>query len=80
MIKRECKQVTRAMQYTQSPFRGSNREKRGHIIRLLLNRESITEHELTHTLSLKSEQVRQLLTQLCDEGFIEIRGDLIRIK
>jgi A/G-specific adenine glycosylase len=80
MIKRQCKQVTRSTHRTQSPFRGSNREKRGRIIRLLLTRESITEHELTHTLSLQREHVRQLLAQLCDEGFIEIRGGLIRIK
>jgi len=80
MIKRQYKPVTRTLQRTQSPFRGSNREKRGRIIRFLLTHESITEQELTHTLSLKSEQVRQLLAQLCDEGFIEIRGDLIRIK
>jgi len=80
MIKRQCKQITSTMHRAQSTFKGSNREKRGNIIRLLLLRESITQHELAHTLSLKREHVRQLLTQLHDEGFIEIRGNVIRIK
>lgn len=80
MIKRQRKDTPRTLHHTQSDFRGSSREIRGHVIRLLLTRESIAEQELISLLSHNGERVKHILTQLHEEGFIDIVGGLIRMK
>ncbi len=80
MLKRERKAITRVTQRRQNPFRGSNREIRGRILRVLLTHESITTQELVKLLNQNSERVRQILAQLQKEGLIEAADNLIRIR
>jgi A/G-specific adenine glycosylase len=80
MLKRERKAITGITRHRQSPFRGSNREMRGQIIRLLLTRESIAEQELAGFLNEKNGRVRKIITQMQEEGIIDIVDGLIRIK
>lgn len=80
MLKRERKAIARITRHRQSPFRGSNREMRGQIVRLLLTRESIAEQELAGFLKENNGRVRRIITQMQEEGFIDIVDGLIRIK
>jgi A/G-specific adenine glycosylase len=80
ILKRQRKLIPRTGQHTKSEFRGSNREMRGHIIRLLLSRESIAKRELASLLNENGERVSQIITDLHDEGLIEVDGDLVRIR
>ncbi len=80
MIKRQRKGIRGTIQHKRGAFRGSNREIRGHIIRLLLTRESIAEQELISLLTHDGERVRPILMQLHDEGLIDNVGGLLRIR
>jgi len=80
MLKRQRKAISRVGEHKQSHFRGSNREIRGQIVRLLLTRESISARELIKVLNQNGERVRHILVQLQHEGLIETADDLIRIR
>ena len=80
MLKRKRKAIAGIMQHRQSPFRGSDREMRGRILQLVLARESIAEQELAGFLKENNERVRRIMTQMQEEGFIDIVDGLIRIK
>jgi A/G-specific adenine glycosylase len=80
MLKHQRKDIPRPKQHRQDCFKGSNREMRGHIIRLLLSQESITEQKLIDLLNGNSERVRQITVQLQEEGLIDIWGDQIQIR
>jgi A/G-specific adenine glycosylase len=61
----------RSAQYQkQTPFKGSNRELRGMILRALTAHTRISEAELVAKLNANSERVSFALKQLVTEGFI----------
>jgi A/G-specific adenine glycosylase len=61
----------RSAQYQkQSPFKGSNRELRGMILRALTAHSRLSEAELVAKLNADSERVNYALKQLVAEGFI----------
>jgi A/G-specific adenine glycosylase len=61
----------RSAQYQkQSPFKGSNRELRGMILRALTAHSRLSEAELVAKLNADSERVNHALKQLVAEGFI----------
>lgn len=80
MQKRQRKAIPRITQHKQSIFRGSNREMRGHIIRLLVTRQSISMQELFNLLNKDSDYIGQILAQLNKEGLVEIVNDRIKIR
>jgi A/G-specific adenine glycosylase len=63
----------------QSPFRGSNREIRGLILRILLEHGSLPKVELIRSVGRNPERVRPIIAQLITEGFLVRQGDLLRI-
>ena len=54
----------------QAPFRGSNREIRGLILKTLLEKPDLTEGELIRSVDKNPERVRPIITQLTKEGFL----------
>jgi A/G-specific adenine glycosylase len=80
MLKRKRTGIARTTRHRQTAFRGSNREMRGQILRLLLTRESMSEQELPGLLKENNGRVRRIITQMQEEGFIDIVGGLIRIR
>jgi A/G-specific adenine glycosylase len=80
MLKRKPKVIAKITRHRTTAFRGSNREMRGRILRLVLTRESIAEQELAGLLKENNGRVRKIITQMQEEGFIDIVGGLIRIK
>ncbi len=63
----------------QPPFRGSNREIRGQILRTLLERPSLTERELVQSVGKNPKRVKTAITQLIKEGFLTKKGNLLKI-
>jgi A/G-specific adenine glycosylase len=80
MLKRERRAIARITQHKTTAFRGSNREMRGRILRLVLTHETIAEQELAGLLKENNGRVRKIITQMQEEGFIDIIDGLIRIK
>jgi A/G-specific adenine glycosylase len=71
--------VRSAHYHRQAPFRGSNRELRGCILRVLLRRGSLQEAELLEELEWEPAQVRSGVRGLEKEGFLTVSGDTIRM-
>jgi A/G-specific adenine glycosylase len=63
----------------QPPFDGSNRQIRGLILRFLLENSEATEGELIRAAGRSPDQVKKIMKQLIDEGFIRKRGKRLTI-
>ena len=59
----------------QSKFKGSNRESRGKILKLLIERKLLTEAEILKYLKIEPKRVGLILSQLTQEGFINRNED-----
>ena len=55
----------------QSKFKGSNREIRGKILKLLIPSDNLTEAEIIRELNINSKKLKEILNQLVKEGFIK---------
>jgi A/G-specific adenine glycosylase len=55
----------------QSPFKGSDRELRGKILKLTLKKGTLTNKELLHCISDDPERVERITAGLVHEGFIK---------
>jgi A/G-specific adenine glycosylase len=72
---------TRSASYSrQSPFPGSDREKRGIILRRLLAAGEIRKEDLGGAVPVGSERLDRILRGLEKEGFIERKGGRIRCR
>lgn len=80
MLKHKRVGIAGTARHRQTSFRGSNREMRGRILRLVLTRDSITDQELAGLLEETNGRVRKTIMQLQEEGFIDIINGLIRLK
>jgi A/G-specific adenine glycosylase len=70
----------RSAHYTrQAPFQGSNREIRGLILKILLDKPDLTEGELIRSVDKSPERVRPIITQLTEEGFLIKAGNRLKI-
>ncbi len=64
----------------QSKFKGSNRELRSHILKMVLKNKS-TEEEIVKAFSdKKAESVIKNISDLVKEGFIESKNNFLQIK
>ncbi len=59
----------------QSKFKGSDREIRGKILRLLLNGKSVSQKKLISELQEKEDRVKKILETLVKDGFISIKKE-----
>jgi len=81
MLKKRFQNPNRwsAHYHRQTPFKGSNRELRGLILKALTRQTSMSERELVQTLILDPERIKSTLKQLHAEGFIKKSGNTYRI-
>ncbi|MFC1667796.1 A/G-specific adenine glycosylase [Chlamydiota bacterium] len=81
MLKRtEGNLSKKSAHYTkQSPFKGSNREVRGKILRFLVTKKTITTEELSSLFVHDGHKLHKAVDQLTGEGFIEQTGSEIRL-
>ena len=80
MLKRENKDREAGKRRKQSTFRGSDREIRGNILRLLLDTEKMTEDQLLALLLSDEDRIRRIVSQLHEEGLIDNSDGSIRIR
>ena len=64
--------------HKQSPFRGSNRQLRGRLLKLLLAEGSLSEADLTRHLG-DDARLRDVVDQLKREGFIVVRDGVVAL-
>lgn len=64
----------------QAPFKGSDRQIRGKILKTLLTSADITESELSKMLNVDLNKLKGILNQLEKEGFISINASKISIQ
>ncbi|MCX8042953.1 MAG: A/G-specific adenine glycosylase [Desulfobacterota bacterium] len=70
----------RSSQYTrQQPFRGSDRELRGSVLKLLLAKSPLTLTGIVKATGNDAQRVRSIVEQLVAEGFICRRGRLLAL-
>lgn len=65
--------------HRQSPFKGSNRELRGLILKALTYRTEMSERDLIESLPSEPGRIKHALTQLHLEGFIKKSGSTYQI-
>lgn len=64
----------------QAPFKGSSRELRGKILKILINKKNMKRGDLLKELKgVTSEKLKQILDQLVKESFIKLENDTIQI-
>lgn len=80
MLKRKNKDLEAGKRRKQSTFRGSDRELRGNILRLLLDTEEITEDQLVDQLASDNERVRRIISQLHEEGLLDSSDGIVHIR
>ena len=72
MLKQKVNLSNKSAHYRkQSPFKGSNREVRSKIIKLLLSHPFLSEREIIENLNLSPGHIKEILTGLQKEGFIK---------
>ena len=64
----------------QAPFKGSNRQIRGKVLKKLLKTSEFTQTELSQELNVNLNKLKSILLQLEKEGFISIDGSKITIQ
>jgi A/G-specific adenine glycosylase len=65
----------------QTPFEGSNRQIRGLLLKMLTKNKSLNISELDNKLKdVSLIRLKSILTQLENEGFIKIKGNLVQIE
>lgn len=65
----------------QSPFKGSARQIRGKILKILVEKKAISKLELKNNFKhINDDLINEILQQLEKEGFIELIGVFVKIK
>jgi A/G-specific adenine glycosylase len=64
----------------QSPFRGSNRQKRGLLLKMIVEETAATEAKLAEITGLELSDVRHIAGQLERDGFIDKRRGRLSIR
>ena len=65
----------------QSPFKGSARQIRGKILKILVEKKSVSKLELKNNFKhINGDLINKILQQLEKEGFIELIGVFVKIK
>jgi A/G-specific adenine glycosylase len=64
---------------TQSIFEGSDRQIRGLILKILTSKSPVTIQELLVDINRDEQRVQRIMSDLMQEGFIECKGQLVKI-
>jgi A/G-specific adenine glycosylase len=77
MLKKTHPELTkRSAHYRkQSKFKGSNRELRGKILKLVIDSKLLTEVDIRENLTSEAKRVKSVLNQLIEEDFIKHNKD-----
>ncbi len=81
MLKEKYKNPSRkSVHYTkQSPFKNSNRQVRGEILKLLTTRKSVSNEKIKKYITGNQKFIKNALTELQKENFIKIQNNNVRL-
>ena len=71
-LEKQCMKYISEDIQKQEPFENSNRQKRGQIIKILINAKKVTSSELAKKLNIKENMLKKLIKDLERDGFINI--------
>ena len=74
VLEANCKKFFLDTKYTQEPFKNSNREIRGKIIKHLVVNESVKISSLKELLEIEDSRIESIIKKLADEGMIHIKN------
>ena len=74
IFSKDCKKFYSKRKYTQSTFRGSDREVRGKIIKYLLNNKNVDIFSLSKTLEIEESRLTRIINKLSNDGLIDIKN------
>ncbi len=76
MLKKSCENPNRRSAHyrKQDAFHGSNRQARGKVLKLVLEKRETTQTEISAELAVPSEKIANALKQLVQEGFLKKQG------
>tara|TARA_Y100000768_G_scaffold148605_1_gene110937 strand:+ start:1139 stop:1966 length:828 start_codon:yes stop_codon:yes gene_type:complete len=74
VLEANCKKFFSSSKYTPVPFKGSNREIRGKIIKFLVVNESVEISSLKKSLKIEDYKIESIIKKLADEGMINIKN------
>ena len=74
VLEANCKKFFSNTKYTPVPFKGSNREIRGKIIKFLVANEGVEISSLKKSLKLEDYKIEPIIKKLADEGMINIKN------
>jgi len=63
----------------QKSFKGSNRELRGKLLKIVLKEEKIAREKIYKMLDFKESRINKILKQLSKEGFIQIEENQVSV-
>jgi A/G-specific adenine glycosylase len=81
MLKQRHPELTkRSSKYRkQKPFKGSNREVRGKLLKSFLSGQGLTEEQVLQKLPFDARRIKKVLKQLIKEGFIKREKNIYRV-
>ena len=74
IFSKDCKKFYSKTKYTQSTFRGSDREVRGKIIKHLLDNKNVDIFSLSKTLEIEESRLTGIINKLSNDGLIDIKN------
>ena len=74
VLEANCKKFFSNTKYTPLPFKGSNREIRGKIIKFLVINDSVEISSLKKSLNIEDYKIESIIKKLADEGMINIKN------
>tara|TARA_Y100001958_G_scaffold151657_1_gene136855 strand:- start:841 stop:1668 length:828 start_codon:yes stop_codon:yes gene_type:complete len=74
VLEANCKKFFQDTKYTSEPFKGSNREIRGKIIKYLIDNENVDISSLKQTLKITDSKIKPIIKKLAEEGMINIKN------
>ena len=63
----------------QKPFKGSNREIRGKVLKMVLKRKEVSKQSIYDEFTPKKDRIDGVIKQLEKEGFIKVETDKIKV-
>ncbi len=70
-LERSCKKYIKAVNKKNSPFKNSDREKRGKIVKILINSKKVTSKDLSKRLQIDEDKLIQLVEALKKDGVVK---------
>ena len=70
-MEKSCMKYIKEVSKKNSPFKNSNREKRGKIVKILINSKKVTSKDLAKRLEIDEDKITQLIEALKKDGIVK---------